>query len=286
MYTSSRSPSPKDFHLIEDFDPQLVHRIAKYYLPIVQKYHRAEFLGLDNIPEGPFLAAGNHTGVHFMPESFLWLSKYHSMPGNRPMYTLVHDFAYRMAEKLRLPLHALGIMDAENANALEALCEGCAVTVYPGGDRDNAKPFSQRNRIDFFGHTGYVRLALKARVPIVPVVGIGGGESVFTLTSGSWLADITGISRKFKLHTWPIYWSFPFGWHFGHWPALGIPLPTQITISVLEPIPTAIYSDDAHTDPVIIAELNDQVVRAMQAEVDRLVVGRIPVVGKLTCHTK
>lgn len=280
MYTSSRSPEPKDYHLIEDFNPDLVHKIAKLYLPLIEKYHRAEFLGMENIPDGSFLAAGNHTGVHFMPESLLWLAKYHSDSSRRPMYTLVHDFAYRLAEKLRIPLHALGVLDAEKSTALEALCEGCAVTVYPGGDRDNAKSYFDRNRIDFFGHTGYVRTALKARVPILPVVGVGGGESVFTLTSGSWLADITGISKRFKLHTWPIYWSFPFGWRFGHLPGLGIPLPTQITISVLEPIPTAIYSDDAHTDEAIVEMLNNKVIQAMQRETDRLVKGRIPVIGR------
>ena len=281
MFTTSRTPQPKGYHLIEDFNPELVHRIAKYYLPVVEKYHRAEFLGFDNIPDGPFLAVGNHTGVHFMPESLLWLSKYHSDPSNRPMYTLVHDFAYKLASQFRIPLHTLGILDAEKNSAFEALCEGCAVTVYPGGDRDNAKPFKDRNRIDFFGHTGYVRMALKARVPILPVVGVGGGESVFTATSGSWLADVTGISKRFKLHTWPIYWSFQFGWHFGHIPALGIPLPTQITISVLDPIPTAIYPDDAASDNALVEQLNAQVIRAMQDETDRLIEGRIPVIGRI-----
>ncbi|MCF8257875.1 MAG: hypothetical protein K9J06_09985 [Flavobacteriales bacterium] len=279
MYVRSRSPEPRDFQLIEDFNPELVHRLALWYLPVIGKYHRAEFLGLENIPDSAFLAAGNHTGVHFMPETMLWLSKYHSDASRRPMYTLVHDFAYKLAKRLRLPLHALGILDAEKNSAFEALCEGCAVTVYPGGDRDNARPFCKRNTIDFFGHTGYVKMALRARVPILPVVGVGGGESVFTLTSGSWLADITGLSRRYKLHTWPIYWSFPFGWHFGHMPALGIPLPTQITISVLEPIPTSIYPDNAASDPEIVGMLNTQVIRAMQREMDRLAEGRIPIIG-------
>jgi 1-acyl-sn-glycerol-3-phosphate acyltransferase len=77
------------------------------------------------------------------------------------------------------------------------------VTVYPAGDRDNAKPFWERNEIDFFGHTGYVTLALNAGVPIVPVVGVGGGESVFTLTSGSRIAEWTGLKKYLKIHTWP-----------------------------------------------------------------------------------
>ena len=277
-----RSPNDTaDYKLIEDFDPTLVHKVARLYLPILERYHRAEFLGMENIPDGPFLGVGNHTGIHFMPESFLWLCKYHADAGHRPMYTLVHDFVYRMADKLGLPLHALGILDAEKGSAYEALREGCAVTVYPAGDRDNAKPFWERNEIDFFGHTGYVTLALNAGVPIVPVVGVGGGESVFTLASGSRIAELTGLKKYLKIHTWPIYWSFPFGWHVGHFPALGLPLPTQVTVSVLEPIATSGYGEDAANDPRIVAELNAKVLQAMQAEVDRLVKGRIPVIGRI-----
>lgn len=278
-----RSPNGTgDFRLIEDFDPKKVHAMAKWYLPVLEKYYRAEFIGLDNIPDGPFLGVGNHTGMHFMPESFLWLCKYHSNHEHRPMYTLVHDFPYRLAEKLRLPLHAFGILDANKSSALEALREGCAVTVYPAGDRDNAKPFFERNEIDFFEHTGYVKLALNAQVPIVPIVGVGGGESVFTLSSGSWIAEWTGLKKFLKIHTWPIYWSFPFGWHVGHIPAFGVPLPTQVTVSVLEPIDTSNYEEDAVNDPLIVEKLNTTVLRAMQAEVDRLIEGRIPVIGRIS----
>ena len=278
--TRYKSPNDSaDYRLIEDFDPTLVHKVAKWYLPILEKYYRAEFIGLENIPDGPFLGVGNHTGIHYMPESYLWLCKYHSNHEHRPMYTLVHDFVYKVAEKLCLPLHALGILDADKGSAYEALREGCAVTVYPAGDRDNAKPFYERNEIDFFGHTGYVKLALNTRVPIVPVVGVGGGESVFTLTSGSGFAEWTGLKKYFKIHTWPVFWSFPFGWHVGHFPTLGLPLPTQVTVSVLEPIDTSQYAEDAANDPLIIAELNAKVLHAMQAEVDRLVKDRIPVIG-------
>jgi 1-acyl-sn-glycerol-3-phosphate acyltransferase len=280
--TRYKSPNDSaDYRLIEDFDPTLVHNVAKWYLPVLEKYYRAEFIGLDNIPDGPFLGVGNHTGIHYMPESYLWLCKYHSNHEHRPMYTLVHDFVYKVAEKLRLPLHALGILDADKGSAYEALREGCAVTVYPAGDRDNAKPFYERNEIDFFGHTGYVKLALNARVPIVPVVGVGGGESVFTLTSGSGFAEWSGLKKYLKIHTWPVFWSFPFGWHVGHFPTLGLPLPTQVTVSVLEPIDTSGYAEDAANDPLIIAELNAKVLHAMQAEVDRLVKGRIPVIGRI-----
>ena len=263
----------------EDFE--LAHKIAKGYLPILEKYHRAEFLGLENIPDTPFLAVGNHSGMHFMPESFLWLAKYHSERRQVDMFTLIHRFTHRLGESIHLPLKKMGLLEANKENAADALRQGFAVTVYPAGDRDNAKPYWERNKIDFFNHKGYIKLALDANVPILPVVGVGGGETVFTLSSGNNLANWTGLSKYLKVHTWPLYWSFPFGWHLGHIPMPSIPLPSQITMSILEPIHVEDHPRIDANDPYVVDDLNELVVRKMQEEVDRLVKGRWPVIGKL-----
>ena len=263
----------------EDFD--LARKIATAYLPIISKYHRAEFLGMENIPNTPFLAVGNHSGMHFMPESLLWLSKYHSEHRQVDMFTLIHKFTHKIGEFAHLPLKKMGLLEANKENAADALRQGFAVTVYPAGDRDNAKPFWDRNKIDFFHHKGYIKLALDANVPILPIVGVGGGETVFTLASGEKLAEITGLSKFLKIHTWPLYWSFPFGWHLGHIPLPGLPLPSQITMSVLEPIHVESHARAEADDPYVVDDLNDLVVRKMQEEVDRLVKDRWPVIGSL-----
>ena len=262
-------------------DLKLAHSIAKAYLPVVSAYHRAEFIGMENIPENAFLAVGNHSGMHFMPESMLWLSKYHSEHRQVGMYTLIHRFTHHFAEMLHIPLAKLGLLEANKENAASALRQGFAITVYPAGDRDNAKPFWDRNKIDFFHHKGYIKLALDANVPIVPIVGVGGGETVFTVASGEKLAEWTGLSKHLKVHTWPLYWSFPFGWHLGHIPKLGLPLPSQITISVLEPIHVEEHARAEADDPYVVDDLNDLVVRKMQEEVDRLVKDRIPIIGDM-----
>jgi len=45
------------------------------------------------------------------------------------------------------------------------------------GDYDSYQPTSQSSVIDFNGRTAYVRAALNAAVPIVPVVSIGAQET-------------------------------------------------------------------------------------------------------------
>jgi 1-acyl-sn-glycerol-3-phosphate acyltransferase len=260
---------------------KLAEKTAKRLLPVLEKYFRVKWKGLDNIPTTSFLGVGNHLGVHFMPESFLWVGKCHTLDHVPAMKVLVHRVLHDASTILKLPKKEFGILNASHKNAVEALSTGHAVTVYPGGDRENSKPFKDRHKIDFYEHTGYIKLALRAQVPILPVVGIGGGETAIVLSSGEKFAKKTGLTDLFKLHTWPIYWSFPGGWHIGHFPHLSLPLPAQITMSVLPPISTASYSPEDAEDPEILAKLNTEIVTLMQKELSRMAKGRIPIIGKL-----
>ena len=64
--------------------------------------------------------------------------------------------------------------------------------VFPGGDFDAMRPTLSQNVIDFSGRTGYVRAAIDAGVPIVPMVSIGGQETQLLLTRGTGLAKRVG----------------------------------------------------------------------------------------------
>lgn len=259
----------------------LARRLSKLLLPIIEKYFRAKYKGLENIPDTPFIGVGNHLGVYFIPESYLWLGKYHSLKGKPPMTVLVHKAFHQLTSAFRFTENDFGILKANPKNALDSLEAGNALTVYPGGDRENTKPFSERHKIDFYDHTGYIKLALRSGCPILPIVGIGGGETVFVLSSGEQLVKRNQLARMFKIHTWPIYWSFPFGFKMGHFKLLQIPLPSQITISVLPPIPVDKYLPHDADNPQIVQQLNNKVVRLMQEEMNKLAKGRIPVIGKL-----
>ena len=85
-------------------------------------------------------------------------------------------------------LRKYGTVAASHENARKALEAGAAVLVYPGGDYDVHRPSWQRNRIDFGGRKGFIRLALDQDVPIVPVVAVGGQETALFLSRGESLA--------------------------------------------------------------------------------------------------
>jgi len=259
----------------------LAKKSAEVLKPILEKYYRAKIIGVENIPDTPFLGIGNHLGVYFMPESFLWLTKYYSLKNKPPMKVLVHHALHNISKFLVLPKSEFGILDANPKNAVKALKEGNSITVYPGGDRENAKPFSERNKIEFYNHLGYIKSALKAGVPILPIVGIGGGETLFVLSSGEKIAKKAGLTKLFNLHTWPIYWSFPFGWHVGHFPFLSLPLPSQVTLSILPRYSLKGYSAADAENKEVLEKINKEIITQMQTELDRLAKGRIPIIGKL-----
>jgi len=259
----------------------LAKKSAKVLKPLLEKYYRAKFIGIENIPDTPFLGIGNHLGVYFMPESFLWLTKYYSLKNKPPMKVLVHNALHNIAKFLVLPEKEFGILDANPKNAVESLKNGNSITVYPGGDRENAKPFSERNEINFYNHLGYIKSALNANVPILPIVGVGGGETVFVLSSGEKIAKKMGLTKLFNLHTWPIYWSFPFGWHVGHFPFLSLPLPSQVTLSVLPAYSLDEYTAEDANNPEVLEKINKEIIFRMQTELDRLAKGRIPIIGNI-----
>ena len=95
-------------------------------------------------------------------------------------------------------------------NAARALDAGLPVLVYPGGDHECFRPWTDRNRIDFDGRKGFVELALRKRVPVVPVVSHGGHHSTCILTRGDWLGRLFGTER-IRTTTFPIGAADPVG---------------------------------------------------------------------------
>jgi 1-acyl-sn-glycerol-3-phosphate acyltransferase len=255
------------------YDDAFVRRHAPGWKRGLHRYFRAQVHGLERVPERPFLAVGNHSGAGLIPDTLVWLAAYHSAGRSTPLLTLAHDQMFdSFPARLSRWVAKFGAMRASHARALAALGRGFAVQVYPGGDHDACRPFSQRNQVVFAGRTGYVELAREAGVPIVPVAAIGGHETLVILGEGRDLARRLGVDRKRRLKSFPISLSIPWGLWVGPLPGY-VPLPARIEIDVLEPIePQAIA--DAST-----AQIDAQVRGALQAAIDRRAAGRLPLLG-------
>lgn len=250
-----------------NYDPEYTYQLAEKIFPLYEKYFRAEYKGFENIPDRNFLGVGNHGGAYYTPESMIWSGKLIMDRREPVMVGLTHSFAVDIQKKVGSPFIKTPMIKGEYKNAINVMSRGYSVMVYPGGDRETAKPFKERYDINFYNHKGYISLAIEAQVPILPVVSIGGHESVLTWWDGAELAEMLGFRKKFRLNVLPL--TAPL-----------FPLPAQITISVLPPVSTSAYSPDQKKDPEVLEKLNKEVLEAMQAEMDILAADRIPWVGK------
>lgn len=258
---------------IATWDPELTERVMGWIRPIIKGYHRSEVHGLDEFPPGGALVVSNHSGGLLTLDVPIFATAYYERFGyGRPLYTLSHDklFATPAGDLLT----RLGFIRANHDNAEEALRSGGAVVVFPGGDFDVYRPTLTANTIDFGGRTGYVRAALNAGVPIVPVVSIGGQENQLYLTRGDRLAHLLRLDKLMRLKILPISVGFPFG--LSAILPVNLPLPTKIVTQVLDPIDIV---DEFGEDPDI-GEVDAHVRRVMQHGLDKLAEHRrLPVLG-------
>jgi 1-acyl-sn-glycerol-3-phosphate acyltransferase len=269
---------------LSDRDPDFIERLVRWLGPICDFYFRGEVRHLDRIPaSGPVLLVANHSGGLVTPDTWVFEVNYTRHFGtHRETYALAHDMV------LGFPLvgsflRRQGSVPASHGSAHAALRRGAAVLVYPGGDEDVFRSYRDRNRIQLAGRTGFVRLALEAGVPIVPVVSVGGHETCLMLGDGHRVADALGL-RRFRIKALPLVVAPPWGISPGDW-LLHLPLPAKITVDCGTPIDLRAHvrshlGDIDPSDPRAVQACYRYVERRMQSMLDRLASERrLPVIG-------
>ena len=216
-------------------DPDYIRTTLPAYRALTDLYFRPKVRGLEHIPaEGPVLLVGNHSGGTLIADTFAFAYAFYEYFGaDRRFHQLAHDLAVSMPGISAL-IRRYGTVAANHHNAERALSSGAAVLVYPGGDQETYRPSWRSSQIDFADRSGFVRLALNQRVPIVPVVAIGGQETALFLTRGERLARALRLDRK-RLKVLPVQLAPPWGITVFDLP-IRLPLPAEITIQVLPPI--------------------------------------------------
>ena len=221
----------------------------------------------------PALVVANHgfgglfdLNVFALAETFRRLG----VPTDEPAVFLTHQLAWTMG--IGPLLEPAGFLPAGHDSARRGFADGRYVIVLPGGDVEAAKPWPERNEVKFGGRTGFARLAIEQGVPIVPVVVLGAGESLLVLSDGQGIARRLRLDRTLRNKTFPITVSVPWGLNAGLVGVLPyLPLPTKLTVAVLDPIEAEPGEDAA----VLAGRVHD----AMQAAADRMADGRRPLIG-------
>ncbi len=260
---------------LDDRDPDFIRENLSLSWLLASLWFRGEVRGMDRIPEDePVLLVGNHSGGNVTPDTIVFTLAFNTYFGvERPFYQLAHNLV--LTSPVGPYLRRFGTVAASQENARKALDAGAAVLVYPGGDWEVNRPSWESNRIDFNGRKGFIKLALEAGVPIVPVVSVGGQETAIFLTHGERLSKLLRLDKLLRLKTLPVNLSLPWivnvGDFLGH-----LPLPAKITVQVMEPIDLRRrYGPEPDYDRVY-----EDVTSAMQDQLTELAADRrLPVIG-------
>jgi 1-acyl-sn-glycerol-3-phosphate acyltransferase len=229
-------PQPDD--PLDARDPEYIAATLPALRTMSAAYFRGEVEGLENVPDGPVLMVGNHSGGTLIADTFVLAQAFYDHFGpERTFHQLAHDLVFAVPG-LRAMVTRYGTIPASRKNMRRALDRDAALLVYPGGDHETYRPSWESAEIDFAGRTGFVELALELGTPIVPVVAIGGQETALFLGQGSGLARVLQLDRLARLKVLPAQIGPPFGLTMLDLP-LRFPLPAKIKVRVLPPIDLA-----------------------------------------------
>lgn len=210
-------------------------------------YFRVRCFGIGNIPAtGPAMLVGNHSGGIPADGGMIIASLFFDANPPRHAHGMIAKFVFqwpfiapwfsRVGQFPGLPEHATRI-----------LRDGRLLFVFPEGTRGTGKLYKHRYNLVRFG-TGFMRIALQTRTPIIPLAFIGAEEALPTMFHARRLAKLVGTPY------WPVPpYLIPF------------PLPLKCEIHYGEPL---LFNGTGNEADHVIEEYVDQV----RKQINRLLV--------------
>jgi 1-acyl-sn-glycerol-3-phosphate acyltransferase len=260
-------------------DPELVALLDDLCALLARYYFRLEVRGVDHVPaSGPALLVGNHNGGLVPTDGFFTSFAIHQRHGaQRAVYALAHDFLFDDPLLRRYALR-LGMLRAGHASAMHAFAAGGLVLVYPGSDLETYRTFRDRARIVLGGRKGFLKLALRAGVPIIPVVSAGTHEQSIVVMRGDRIARLIHAHAWARTEVLPLALMIPWGLAPAFVPYL--PLPAQTTVAFGAPLVWPGLTPADADDPDVLERCYVEVERRMQTMLDELSAGRRFLLGQ------
>lgn len=187
----ARLDLPFNRHGLDPYGISKEHLGAFYSLlgTFYRRYFRVRTFGIEHVPDtGPAMLVGNHSGGVPVDGGMVLASLFFDHEPPRHCHGMVEYFAQtwpivspwfsRIGQLTGLPEHAMRLLG-----------DGRLLMVFPEGVRGTGKLYRDRYKLERFG-TGFVRIALRAQVPIVPLAFIGGEEALPTVFHARRLAKL------------------------------------------------------------------------------------------------
>jgi 1-acyl-sn-glycerol-3-phosphate acyltransferase len=155
-------------------------------------YFSVESHGIENVPRhGRVILVGNHSGGVAIDGMMVIASQFFEMDPPRLAQGMAEKFLNKMPFASQMT-NRLGHLTGLPEHAERLLSDERMLMVFPEGARGTAKLYKERYSLVGFG-TGFVRLAMKMKTPIVPFAFLGGGEAVPTIANAYALGKLMGV---------------------------------------------------------------------------------------------
>jgi 1-acyl-sn-glycerol-3-phosphate acyltransferase len=241
---------------------QLVDPLLNFYY---RYWFRVEAEGVENVPaEGGALLVCNHSGALPPDAPMIMQAIRNEHPTPRPLYMLGEHW-FKGYPGVSMAAAKLGVVPAHPANAQRLLGdEGRLAIVFPEGMKGSGKVLWQRYRLRRFGRGGFVRTALRAGVPIVPIALVGGEEAMPIF------AHLRSLQRMTGLIYAPLNHAFP---HFGLAAAL-MYMPAKFKIRFLEPLDLPSLPEDTIEDAAAVQGIAEEIRARIQGSLEDMLAER------------
>jgi len=172
----------------------------------------------------------------------------------RPVYGLADHF-FRSVPVVGTLWARNGGGVAQPDNAYRLLREqGQLALVFPEGTKGPSKTYDERYRLRRFGRGGFVEIAMRAGVPIIPIAVVGAEESMPTL------ARVPAVAKALGIPYFPITANMLA---FGPLGSLAY-FPAKFRIRVLEPVTFDVPADQPRYSRSRIMEEAESVRQSIQ----------------------
>ena len=172
------------------FDPRAYERTLQA-VSFIRHWFEPTIEGLENIPpDTGGLIVTNHG--HFGIDLPVLLSLVLEGTG-RPVRALGDRLVFA-APFFRDWAHLMGAVEGEPEIATQLLEDNQLVLVYPGGAKEALSHAQEAYRLQWEGSRGFVRTALRAQKPIIPVAGLGNEELYVQVVSKDRVRE-SGVGR-------------------------------------------------------------------------------------------
>ena len=155
---------------------------------LVDYWFRMEIDGWENIRRPARAADRYPLGAPFVWDAWtVGVQWWRRFGQERTLHGTAHD-ALMAIPGIGRYFRSMGVLPAAPDAIATALAEGRDVALWPGGEVDSLRPWTERDQANLAGRKGFVKMAIRAGVPIVPIATVGGADAMPVLIRGDRLS--------------------------------------------------------------------------------------------------